>query len=226
VPDAECSGGVENAFWAVGLLANDYLSTDIDEGELNLLMELPGFDENGCPFTMNYFRATRVPPEPPACPEEVDVCSYAIFPDSFDEQCRAMSMIGGVRVSGTHMSAGPTPRPYLFTLVVVGLDLVIPMHEARFEGTFTPGTDGPDTVSGIIGGYIVRDEFIGVLQDIPADEYPFPGKDNVIQLIVDMYDTYGQIENDADLDDDTVMDAASVGVIIDSVPATIVGIGS
>ncbi len=225
VPDAECSAGIENAMWGLGLLANDYLTTDVEAGSLNVLVELPGWDDDGCVFTMNFYKGTRVPADPPACPAGGEPCDYEIFADSFDASCMANSTIPGAVVSGTHLSAGPSVQPYLFTLVVVGLDLVIPVHEARFEGELTPGAVGPAALSGIIGGWIVHDELMAVFEAILPGEYPFPGKDAVIQLVEDLY-LNDIIVNDRDMDGDTVMDAASVGVIIEAVPATIVGIDS
>lgn len=224
IPDAQCSGGVENALWALGLLANDYLTSDIDAGQLNILVELPGYTDDGCVFTMNYFRGTRVPADPPQCPEET-VCDYTIYLDSFTDDCRAVSLIPGATVTGTHLSAGPSPDVYYLTLVVVGLDLVIPVHDARFEGEVIPGSSGPDGFSGIIGGYVSKSEFLAVLEAIPSEDYPVPGKEAVLEMINQLWELE-RIVNDRDLDGDTVMDAASVGVIIEAEPASIVGMES
>ena len=63
------------------------------------------------------------------------------------------------------------------------------------------------------------------VEAIPEEEYPVPGKAGVIEMIRQLYDI-NVIVNDEDIDGDTVVDAASVGVIIEAEPAIIVGIGS
>jgi hypothetical protein len=106
---------------------------------------------------------------------------------------------------------------------VVGLDILMPVHDAQVLGTVTAGSAGPDRLQAIIGGYIVESEFFAVFEAIPEGDYPFPGKGPVIDLLHELYTT-SVIVNDTDLDGDTTNEAASVGIIFDADPATLSGV--
>ena len=228
-PPDDCSGGIDNGFFGLGSLARDYLPGGRNGAETHIAVELAGYSEIGCPFTTNFYPGTLTTSFPDDCesdPVVVDccpagtTCDFSIPGESFDADCLALSTIPGTWVVGADFRGGPMSIPYYLMLSVVGLDLLIPVHEARIVATVT-STDGvPGRLQGIIGGYIVEDELFAVFEAIHEDDYPFPGKDNVIQLIRELY-TNDLIINDRDLDGDTVPEAGSVGIIFDADTATI-----
>ncbi|MBW2263662.1 MAG: hypothetical protein JRG91_16995 [Deltaproteobacteria bacterium] len=231
-PSSNCSGGIDNGFYGLGSLANAYLPGGANGAETHIVVDLAGYSETGCPFAMNFFAGTLTTSYPSDCESEpvpVDCCPASIECDftvpagNFDADCRAVSTMGGMWVVGTDFRGGPIPGVYYLMLSVVGLDLLTPVHEARMVGTVTTAGGVPSRLQGIIGGYIREDEYLAAFEAIHADDYPFPGKEAVIQLMRDLYDA-DLIHNDRDLDGDTVLDAGSVGIIIDADIATISGV--
>lgn len=229
-PEIDCSDGIDNAMAGLGTLANGYLPGGELGHETHIVMELAGYAEDGCPFTMNFYAGTNTSTTPDDCPTRYPACcpagrtcDFTIPAESFDADCAALSMMGGLSVTGTAMRGGPTTTPYYLMLSVVGLDLLVPVHEARVLGTVTPGTGGPDRVQAIIGGYVIETEFFAVFEAIPADRYPFPGKDDIITLLHSLY-TESLIVNDMDMNGDTVNDAASLGIIFDAEPTHLTGV--
>ena len=222
VHDVGCSAGVDNAMFYLGFLANGYLPGGEYGAATHILVELAGYAEDGCPFAVNFYPGNRVPADPPECPEE-GVCEFTVPAGGFDVECRAVSRIGDAWVSGTHLSGGPLTEIYYLMLSVVGLDLLIPVHRARIEADVVPGTSGPDSVSGIVGGYVIQTELMATFEAIPPEDYPYPYKDAVIELIQNLFDD-GAIVLDTDLDGDTTPEAASLGIAFDTVPVPILGL--
>jgi len=232
-PPGSCSGGIDNGFYGLGSLARDYLPGGANGAETHIVVDLSGYSETGCPFTTNFFPGTLTTSYPDDCesvPVVVDccpagtTCDFTVPSEAFDADCLALSTLGGTWVVDSDFRGGPTSVPYYLMLSVVGLDLLIPVHEARIVGQVTSTGGVPSRLQGIIGGYIVEDELFAVFEAIDAEDYPFPGKDAVIQLIHDLY-TADLIYNDRDMDGDTTPDAGSVGIIFDADTATISGVG-
>ncbi len=231
-PPGSCSGGIDNGFFGLGSLARDYLPGGANGAETHIVVDLSGYSETGCPFTTNFFPGTLTTSYPDDCesvPVPVDccpasaTCDFTVPADAFDADCLALSTIPGTWVVGADFRGGPISSIYYLMLSVVGLDLLIPVHEARIVGTVTSAGGVPSRLQGIIGGYIVEDELFAVFEAIHEDDYPFPGKAAVIQLIHDLY-TGDLIINDRDMDGDTTPDAGSVGIIFDADTATISGV--
>jgi hypothetical protein len=231
-PSDDCSGGVENGMFGLGSIANAYLPGGANGAETHVLLELAGFSVGGCRFTMNFYAGsltTHYPSDCPADPVPVDccpagtACDFTIPADGFDAECLSLSTMGDLWAIGGDMRGGPTTAIYYLMLSVVGLDVLMPIHEARLEATVDETGGDVSAVQGIIGGYILESEFFAVFEAIPEEDYPFPGKDNVILLLHQLYDE-SLIINDRDTDGDTTPDAASIGIVFDADPATISGV--
>lgn len=231
-PSTNCSGGVENGMFGLGSIANTYLPGGDNGAETHVLLELAGFSVGGCRFTMNFYPGSLTTHYPSDCPDDPvlldccpasTVCDFTVPADKFDAECMSVSTMGDLWALGSDMRGGPSPTVFYLMLSVVGLDVLMPIHEARLEATVSQSGGGVQGAQGIIGGYIKEAEFFAVFEAIPEGDYPFPGKENIIQLLHELY-IAGTIVNDRDMDGDTTPDAASVGIVFDAEPATISGV--
>lgn len=220
----QCSHGVDNAFVLLGLMANYSLDQAVGEGTMNVIFSLQGYDNPACPFTMDFFRGALLSGNPGCVNEEG--CEYAITEDSFDPAtCTPLSSIGNARVTDGNLTGGRDGDfIYSFDVIIVGVRIVVPVYFPRIEAQVQFEGGIPAVVDGIIGGVIMKDDFIGAFEAVPADEYPEGvTKAEMIDMLQSLY-AEEQFERDYDLDSDTEPESSSIGIIFSALPVSIDGI--
>jgi hypothetical protein len=220
-----CSGGIDNGLALLGAICNQSLDTAIEDGTMNIIVVLTDMNNFGCPFYLDHLTGVLQSGDP-GCAQEPG-CAYSASISSFDQAtCLPLSTIGNAFLDGTTLTAGGDEFVYLFDAVVVGLHVVIPVLRPRVQAQAQVQVDGWNIVdiSGILGGIVRKEDFIGAFEAIPGEQYsPAAPKDVVIQMWRDMYAS-GQIEMDFDLDGDTVPESSSIGIPFNAVCAVVSGV--
>jgi|GEM_PF-2824058 len=218
-----CSDGIDNAMALLGIMGNPSLDIAITDGTMNILIQLSGFNDSGCPFYVDFLKGILISGTP-GCVNEPD-CTYAVSTDSFDSQnCFPISFVGNAFMDGNRLTAGGEEFIYYFDAIVVGLHIVIPVLRPEIEAQIEFEGNIPKKITGILGGYIKEEDFIGAFESIPEENYP-PGisKDDIIQLWRNAYSS-GQIEKDMDLDNDGTAESSSIGILFEAIPVLVHGI--
>ena len=218
-----CSGGIDNAMALLGLMGNPSLVQAIAEGTMNLIFELNGYDDSGCPFNVDFFPGIRVSGEP-GCVSGGG-CEYAINEEAFDEEtCIPVSSVGDAFIWDGDLSAGETgEHTYMFDAVIVGLHILLPVLHPRIEAQVQFFGGEPTAIDGVLGGIVRKEDFYYAFEVIPDSEYPEGvSKTDIIRMWDTAYDT-GQFEMDFDLDSDTTAESSSLGIFFTSLPVSVSG---
>ena len=218
-----CSNGIDNAMAQLGPMGNPSLDLSIAEGTMNIIFELNGYDDSGCPFNVDFLTGILVSGEP-GCVNE-GACEYAINEESFDEEtCIPVSSVGDAFIWDGDLTAGETgTTTYMFDAVIVGMHILIPVLYPRIEATVRFSGGDPTAIDGVLGGIIRKQDFFHAFEVIPIEEYPEGvTKDDILEMWREIYDT-GQFELDFDLDSDTTPDSSSLGIFFTSLPVYVSG---
>ncbi|MFH1438358.1 MAG: hypothetical protein ABIJ56_21800 [Pseudomonadota bacterium] len=208
----------------LGLMGNESLNKAIGEdGTMNIIIELNGYDDSGCPFNVDFLTGIRLSGNPGCVNDEG--CEYAVSEDSFDgDTCIPVSSVGNAFIWDGDLTAGETgTTTYMFDAVIVGLHILIPVLHPRIEAQVQFSGGEPSAVDGVLGGIIRKQDFFHAFEVIPIEEYPEGvTKAEILEMWNNAYDA-GQFELDFDLDSDTVAESSSLGIIFTSLPVSVNG---
>ena len=212
-PEGDCSGGVHNALSILAGLANDSLVGSVADGSLNLVFEFKGLQQGS--FTVAAYTG-ELDPANAGCDIQVGPCGWIVSGSVIDpDTCEPLVKLPAT-LDGTHLVAGGQDTVFPFSLPLGDTLLTVTLVGIQLDGTVTL-TDGQVTAfEGVLGGAIPKVSLLAAIDAAPDDALPLP-KDTV-KGFIDI------IANDIDSSGDGTLDAVSLGLKLEGVDATIVGV--
>jgi len=216
-PASNCGGGVDNELALLASFVNPGIDGSINDGVVKWLVDLRAAKFDGSEFPIAIYDSGVIDP---TCNYQVDRCEYNLAELSFDEHCEPYFHFENAKIVDGHLSAGGTGDLINMVLPLSGGSLLgVTIAAARTEGTVTV-VDGKITqVNGIIAGAIPKAQLIEAVRNLDPGSFSLPGltPEAAAQLLDQL------VNADIDLDGDGLPEAASVGMRIQTIPATIVG---
>ena len=214
-----CSDGVDNALSILSALANDALTNAVDAGTLVTLLDPVTPDMTGKPFALTVL-AGALDPTAPACAKGAPGCAVIVSGSSFDDECNPLILFDNAKIASGKLTAGGGGYQLAFAIPLgEGGALLITLHRARIEATVKLSGGQIQTIDGVIGGAVPKAELLGAISALPDDALPEGiTKEQAAGLLESL------VTNDIDSDGDGTLDAASIGLLVKTVPAQATGI--
>jgi hypothetical protein len=217
-PANKCSEGVDNALGELAFLINGPMGESVNSGNLMYVVELGEATLDGQPFPFSLLDTElSYASELAGCDYQTEVCEYVPSQSNYDAACNPFFHFENATAQdGMVKAGGPgTMITILFALsATVTMPLVI--GHARFEGSYETNADGTKitAMNGILGGATPKEQLLATLENVNPGVLLLP-----IEDVIDLLDVL--IENDVDLDGDGLKDAASVGIRVQTIGATL-----
>lgn len=217
-PSTACGGGVDNELALLASFVNPGIDASISDGVVKWLVDLRAATFDGSEFPIAIYDSGLVDE---TCNFQVDRCEYDLAELSFDEHCEPYFHFQNAKIVDGLLTAGGTGDLINMVLPLQGGSLLgVTIAAARTEGKVTIDADGKITqINGIIAGAIPKAQLIEAVRNLDPSSFSLPGlsSEQAAALLDDL------INADIDLDGDGLPEAASVGMRIQTIPATIVG---
>jgi hypothetical protein len=213
-PADNCEGGLDNALALLAGFANEPLQVAIDEGDINLMLDIDDISRN--PFRVAVHTADADPVEE-GCVATSGLCRFLYSRRLFTEACQPVVALPANRTGSAVLAGGGNSVLPLEIPFGEGAVLRLTVYRVRFEGSVTL-TDGRVTgLQGIIGGAVRKSELLQTINDLPADALPIDrgAISNLLNLAV---------QNDIDTNGDGTLDGASIGLPVTGVRAVVTGV--
>ena len=203
-PGKSCEAGIDNMLSGLSGLTNSALQKAVDDGDVNWEFEFaPDLGSGG---VLNLYTSS-----PDAA---------LVSPGDFDASCQPKVRFA-VSMDGVALTATQIGEPVTLLVPLAGITLTVPIRSARIEGQATAAG-----VTAILGGGVVKEEFMNAVDAIPPDKLPI-SKDalksilsNVVKNDLDLLDASGNAGQDG------VLDSASIALKFEAKPSTIKGVQS
>ena len=216
-PAGNCGGGVDNELSLLAALVNPGIEGSITDGDVKWLIDLRHAKFDGTEFPLSIYDSGTIDD---TCDFQAERCEYDIAALSLDETCEPYFYFSNARIIDGRLTAGGTGDLINMVLPLVGGSLLgVTIAAARTEGTVTVDGDGNITqVNGIIAGAIPKAQLIEAVRSLDPDSFNLGITPEEAATLLDTL-----VNADIDLDGDGLPEAASVGMRIQTIPATIVG---
>ena len=222
-PDGNCTEGLDNQLSA---LVDDLkevfdvsveLGEALNNGDIVMLFELVKPDFSGKPFPLAiYFGKPVAPIE--QCNYQASYCEYLVEVESFDlTACTPFILFDNAVIEGEILRAGGPKHIMTGEFQVGGVNIPVSLHKLHLTATTAFGADGKLTLKeGVLAGAIPKNMLMDAIDQ--ADEADLPMTKDSIKYMINI-----AVINDMDTDGDSSPDAASIGVLFDSMAGSIVG---
>jgi hypothetical protein len=207
---------LDNSLAAFASLANEPLAEEVEDGGIIALIEHYGFNTEGAPFSIRFWEGKKVDP---GCDIQNQSCDYWVKNGAVSPTCSSWFSFDNAVVSGEQVYAGGLGYGYPIVLKIGGADVALELANAKLEAQLTLEDGQPANLVGVIGGAVSKAELATALQAIPDDQLPDGITKQALLTLVNIL-----IKNDIDLDADGILDAASIGIQIEGIAGTIVGL--
>ena len=216
-PETDCSAGINNNLGVLGSIpqVGDALAAAVTGGSLMLLAGFYDLDQPT--LTASVFQA-ELDPSNVDCDFQNASCSYQVSESLFDPTtCAPLVSLPGT-LTGDQLVAGGegTSLPFAIPLGDAQLDVVI--FDVQLVGTLTMDGGTVTGLTGVLGGAIPKDVLLAAVDNIPAGTLPDGIEPSTIAFFL------GLIDNDIDTDGDDVLDALSIGIVLEGIGATVTGV--
>jgi len=215
-PSTSCSDGIDNALSVLASFANETLIASVEDGDIIMLLEHVGFNENGTPFSTHFHLGQLVDE---GCNLNTSKCAYWAEASGFDEDCAPIVQIDDVVFENGQLSGGGkgTTLPISLPLSATAV-LELTLYDVQLSATGTYA-NGDLLLQGLIGGAVKETDLIAAIEALP--EGSFPGglsADVILSLLGSL------LEQDVDINGDGVKEASSAGLKFIGIPGTLVGV--
>ncbi|MBM4387874.1 MAG: hypothetical protein FJ088_09065, partial [Deltaproteobacteria bacterium] len=218
-PYDNCSGGIDNELGKLGYAVNEAIIESVSQGYTTYLTELSGFNTGGFVFTLNLLYGD-IAAGYENCDFQKEKCKYELSALNFDPECKpVISMDNAVAKDGVIKAGG---KGYIFPLkssLVGGGEMSMVIYNAAIEAEYIldSGGTGIESLNGVIGGAVNKQELMDTLTELPDWFFPYD-KQAVLDLLQEM------IVEDIDVEGDGINDAASIGIRFSTIQGEIVGL--
>lgn len=209
-----CSGGIDNSLGALASVANGPLDKAVQGGSVLLILEYKDFKQG--PINLALYQAS-LDAANSTCDVQSQSCVYQVAKSMIDPQkCTPTVALAGT-LTGNALVAGGKGTNFPFSLPIQpGVNLNITIFGARLQGTVTLKDGVPSTLDGILAGAVPKESLLQAVDALPDEGLPIPKEG--LTAILD-----ATVINDIDTDGDGKKDAASIGLKLKGIAATISG---
>ena len=210
-----CSNGIDNSLAGLAGLLNPTLQDELDSGALVLLLELVNPTLNGSPFDIRLYAGRT---DGSGCNVQLPGCSFLVDSATLDDDCEPLVNIDNAQIVNGKLSAGgPTYNFPIQLPLFGGVYLEVQLYFGTITGDITVNGDNVTIENGLLGGAIPKQTFVSAIEFVPESQLPVP-KAAIVQLL-DLV-----VVNDVDTLPPVGADAASIGMSLTALPATIAGV--
>ncbi len=212
-PRTDCSAGLHNALGVIGGFANDSLVDSVAEGSLMLVLDVDNIALN--PFRISIFQA-ELDADNADCDFQTEDCEYVVDRGTLDpDTCEPLVTLAATR-AGNRITAGGRGTVFPFEIPLGDAVLAITLYDVRFEGDIVIEDGVIVSLDGVLGGAVPRADLLAALEAVPAESLPVDPATiaNLLNLLV---------VDDIDTDGDGTPDAASIGLPLTGIAASVVG---
>ncbi len=214
-PDGSCSGGIDNALGALAGVVNAQLDKAVASGSVTLLVEYKDFKQG--PISLALYQG-KLDASNATCDVQTQSCAYDVSPSMMDlKKCTPLVSMPGTLAGNALVAGGPGTNFPFNIPIQAGVNLAVTIYGARLVGTVELSAGKVTTITGILGGAVPKDQLMSAIDALPDAGLPVP-KDT-LKAILD-----SAVTNDIDTNGDGVKDAASIGLKLKGIPATILGL--
>ena len=217
-PTPGCSGGIDNAMAKFAGIANGQITKPMDEGQIIILFEHVSPNLAGTPYQINMYAGK---PVSETCDFQNSVCDYWVDPQTMTPDCYPLVFFDNFKAKDGKFTAGGQSYNFPIDLPLIpGVPLKITLFFARLEGTYTTANGQLDTLEGLMGGAIKKQEVVDIINNLPPDalgDFPMT-KDQLLNLLNSMLPT------DMDTNGDGTKDGASMGLKFKAIRGHISGL--
>jgi hypothetical protein len=220
-PAGDCEAGIDNAMGVLASLLNPALVSGVETGATVTIAELvsPKFD--GTPFTLNILSGLPDKAADPLCDILTTTCPYVVLAESYGADCAPTLSTSTATLTGNTLVAGGPDEVFVLDLPISSsgpVKLFIVGGRIEAAVTFAEGTQDILTINGVVAGAIPKTSLLDTVSQVDPEYFAPLAMEDVLNLI----DTL--VVEDIDLDEDGTPDAASVGIRIQTIPATLTGV--
>ncbi len=239
-PDGVCENGLENALLGLVELAAGLAQTDlraelakaISEGSVNIITDIHDYANDGTAFTVSLFNAsteeTNTYNEETAEWSECDItksdaapCNYLIDPESFTPDCDPLVVFNDAIVVEGKLSLGGPGTTFVLSLPISALDgtLNLSIIDMTLKADVVEDENGVPVqlTNGLITGILPEEGIMDIVANLGGSSLPAGFDPSTLIGFLQPY-------LDIDTDGDGETDALSVGVGLETIPATITGV--
>jgi hypothetical protein len=213
-PAGNCSGGIDNAFGGMAGLLNAQLDKAVASGSIVLVLEYKDFKQG--PINVALYQAS-LDASNPTCDVQKQSCAYLMSKSMLTAQCAPVVAMSGT-LTGTGLVAGGKGTKFPFNLPIGGANLAINIDDVQLVGTAVVQGGLVTSLDAILGGAVPKAELLAAIDAAPEGVFPAGLDKATIKALVD-----ATVLADIDTDGDGVNDAASIGLKIKGIAATITG---
>jgi len=214
-PDADCSGGVDNALGVVGALLNDSVEASVEAGVVKWVIDLKDLTWDGEPFPLHvYDSGLTDASETAGCDFQHETCEYDVAQLSFDQSCVPYFTFENAQIINGELVAGGTNSLISMVLPLEGGSLLsVTIAWARVRATYTEENGKITSLNAVIGGAIPKSQLEAAISGLDPDSLPID-KDAALGLLA-------LLPADIDLDGDGIKESLSLGMRINTIGAII-----
>jgi len=200
----------------LGSFANASLEESIDNGEIVMLLEHVGFNQDGNPFKTN-FHLGGLAAE--GCDVNQQNCDYLVEPSGFDDACNAVVQIKDVIVEDGQLTGGGKGTQFPITLPLSADAIIdVTLYDVQIAGAVL-GAGDDFILEGVIGGAVKKSDLVEAIKALPEGSFPAGLSPDVVLSLLESI-----LVLDIDTDGDGVNEAVSAGLPFIGVPGSIVGL--
>jgi len=215
-PSFDCELGLDNSLTIAGDFIDETISENLvnKENPLIFTAELtdPTFD--GGEFVMTIYYATLSDTNL-ECDFMTEKCLYDVSSLNFDPLCNSQVTFKNASVEEGVLTAGGSGYIFPFKMSFVnGEKAETVLYSARVKADVElDAEDNVLSLKGVMGGAITQQNLVALIMAIPEQYMPIP-KEDIIGLVEAM-------PQDIDLNGDGTMDASSIALVFETIPAVL-----
>ncbi len=202
-PKGSCLQGIDNQLSSIAWLMNPGYTEQVSQGAFTVIFENRG---DTFPGGLALYTGRRADA---ACNPEDSECNVLFFDESIDDACMPRGTLEEPGMTGVALSAGGPGSVVPMRLVFGKLQVPVQLYMARVKATTKLDDTGyPQSMVGVLGGCIIKDDLVQAIDAIPADQFTEPYTKEVVSAYVDSY-----LTPDIDRDKDGTPDCVSAGFV-------------
>jgi len=222
-PDGSCKGGIDNSMGVLAFAVNKPLANAMKAGTMRFVVELADYKGEGKPFSLRLYYG-NLSPGAKGCNWLTTSCSWLITQQSMGPDCMPLADFPNARISKGKLTAGGPDQVFALEANLAGsVKPTFYIKGARIEADIKldpaapPGKPKIVSLNGVIGGAMTEVAVMTVFNALPEKNFKPLDKKSALALVKSL------LVLDIDVDGDGTKDAASLGIRIVGIGATIAG---
>ncbi|MBM4353795.1 MAG: hypothetical protein FJ109_08360 [Deltaproteobacteria bacterium] len=224
-PAQFCQDGIDNMLSSLTTQLLQFVDTSselskaLEAGDVILVLESPAWNKDSSAFLLRIWGGTPNHPKE-TCDFQTEECDFAVSPLP-DGTCGPLAELDNARfVDGVLTAGGVSATMKLVLPYGNGVFLTVTVHLLHLVAQEVPFGDGWALGSGVMAGAIPKNDLMEAVDSLP-DDAGLPVSKDMVKNLLDMF-----VKPDIDTDGDGELDAASIGLVFQTIPAVLEGLPS